>query len=139
MRHNDEERRRITQAIAEENQINTLQPGNEDSSNNNKKDTRSVGEPDPCFPCCTFASPIPTSGCCGKRQKEFLKIRIAFRKLVENKWFDNGILILIIASSSVLVSNCTFLTQKVVVFLNSQLKRQILTLLTNKLLFLVFR
>ena len=105
MRHNDDERRRITQAIAQE-KSKTLQPIKEDTSNNNQKETVSADDPQPCFPCCSLAASLPrsNSGCCGKREKEFLKIRIVFRKIVENKWFDNGILVLIIASSSVLVS-----------------------------------
>lgn len=79
-----------------------MQPPEEDSANNSKKDAGTAGEPMACFPCCPFTTTM--SGCCGKRQKHFFKIRIAFKKLVEHKWFDNGILILIIASSSVLVS-----------------------------------
>ncbi|XP_065060331.1 sodium channel protein 1 brain-like isoform X2 [Rhopilema esculentum] len=104
VRHNDDERRRITQAIAQE-KSKTLQPIKEDTSNNNQKETVSADDPQPCFPCCSLAASLPwsNSGCCGKREKEFLKIRIVFRKIVENKWFDNGILVLIIASSSVLV------------------------------------
>ena len=79
-----------------------MQPSDDEITNNNKKDTASTGEPEACFPCCRFTTPL--SGCCGKRHKPLLKMRIAFKKLVENKWFDNGILFLIVASSSVLVS-----------------------------------
>ena len=80
-----------------------MEPTDDEISNNNKKDATSTGEPEACFPCCRFTTPL--SGCCGKRHRPLLKMRIAFKKLVENKWFDNGILFLIVASSSVLVSN----------------------------------
>lgn len=109
MRHNDDERKRITLALAEENRqrnSTSLHPIKEDPSNTNEeKDEESI-DPKPCFPCipCLPNLSDPRPGCWGKRQKEFLKVRIVFRKIVENKWFDNGILILIVASSSVLVS-----------------------------------
>ena len=102
MRHSDEQRQKISEALTQERSLATIE---EDQPSEKTTNVTSM-EPKPCFPCCSVFPDLTEfdQSCWNKRQRNFYLIRVQFKKLVESKWFDNGILVLILASSTVLVS-----------------------------------
>ena len=133
MRHSEAERERISETIIKDRVINNLENIDENSvapnTNNNESD-----QPKPCFPCCLAYPDISDAshGFWSKRRKDFFLVRIKMKKLIENKWFDNGILVLILASSTVLVSLATFLQSIMTIKLCSYHDDPIKLLLCNR-------
>ena len=63
-------------------------------------------EPEPCYPCCSIFGPVDEtkSSCLSKTCKNWMNLRLKVKKIVDHKFFENSILVLILASSTVLVS-----------------------------------
>ena len=63
-------------------------------------------EPEPCYPCCSIFGPVDEnkSSCLSKTCKNWMNLRSTVKKIADHKFFENSILVLILASSTVLVS-----------------------------------
>eukprot|EP00794_Sanderia_malayensis_P009765 gene9765-10764_t len=100
IRHCDSEKEKITKCIV----ANKLEVVEEEVTRPNSEKNSSY-QPKPCLPFCCPYSDGQNLGQTfwSRRSKDILLLRTIVKKFVDNKWFDNGILLLILASSIVLV------------------------------------
>ncbi|XP_057305572.1 sodium channel protein 1 brain-like isoform X3 [Hydractinia symbiolongicarpus] len=91
-------------------QLSSPKKENKNNNNNNNNNNDAYGKLDPfcpSLPCCFFGDEKTKF-----KNETWTKFRMQIKTLIENKWFENGILVLIAASSLILVFEDIYLSTK---------------------------